>query len=104
MEINTTFFYIIISILVAFLVILIYIVNNLHKKVELYEDIIEDQTQYLKKLSEIVEESDKYLNTLDERGVFQSDDEIGEFFNKLKEVQNELNKFKLPSTYGTEEI
>ncbi len=104
MTINPTLFYIITVSLVALLIILVYIINNLLKKVELYEDIIEDQTEYLKNISTTVEEGDKHLKTLDERGVFQSDDEIGEFFNQLKEVQSELNKFKLPLNYGKEEI
>ena len=104
MTINPILFSGIIVVLVAFLIILVYIINNLLKKVELYEDIIEDQTKYLKNLSTLVEESDQYLKKLDERGVFQSDDEIGEFFNQLKEVQSELNKFKLPLNYGKEEI
>ena len=104
MTINPTLFYIITVSLVALLLILVYIINNLLKKVELYEDIIEDQTEYLKNISTTVEEGDKHLKTLDERGVFQSDDEIGEFFNQLKEVQSELNKFKLPLNYGKEEI
>tara|TARA_B100001564_G_scaffold73125_1_gene58166 strand:+ start:28 stop:348 length:321 start_codon:yes stop_codon:yes gene_type:complete len=104
MTINPVLFSGIVVVLVALLIILVYIINNLLKKVELYEDIIEDQTKYLNKLSTTVEEGDKHLKTLDERGVFQSDDEIGEFFNQLKEVQSELNKFKLPLNYGKEEI
>ena len=44
-----------------------------------------DQTKYLKNLDTLVEDSDKYLKKLDERGVFQSDDEIGFFFEQLKE-------------------
>ena len=104
MTINPILFSGIIVVLVALLIILVYIINNLLKKVELYEDIIEDQTKYLNKLSTTVKEGDKHLKTLDERGVFQSDDEIGEFFNQLKEVQSELNKFKLPLNYGKEEI
>jgi|TARA_B100001093_G_scaffold499588_1_gene549004 predicted PurR-regulated permease PerM len=104
MTINPLLFSGIIVFLVAFIIILLYIINNLLKKAELYEDIIEDQTKYLQNLSSLVEESDQYLKKLDERGVFQSDDEIGTFFNSIKTVQNELNKFKLPSTYGKEEI
>ena len=104
MTINPVLFSGIVVFLVAILIILVYIINNLLKKVELYEDIIEDQTKYLKNLDTLVEDSDKYLKKLDERGVFQSDDEVGAFFNNLKAVQDELNKFKLHSTYGKEEI
>ncbi len=104
MTIDPLLFSGIIGSLVAFSIILVYIINNLLKKVELYEDIIEDQTKYLKNLSNLIEESEEYLKKLDDRGVFQSDDEIGTFFNNLKAVQDELNKFKLPSSYGKEEI
>ena len=104
MTINPILFSGIVVFLVAILIILVYIINNLLKKVELYEDIIEDQTKYLQNLNTLVEDSDKYLKKLDERGVFQSDDEVGTFFNNLKAVQDELNKFKLPSRYGKEEI
>ena len=104
MTINPVLFSGIVVVLVALLIILVYIINNLLKKVELYEDIIEDQTKYLKNLSTLVEESDQYLKKLDERGVFQSDDDVGTFFNNMKKVQDELNKFQLPSAYGKEEI
>lgn len=104
MEINSTLFYIIITVLVAFFIFTFYIIGNLLKKVELFEDIVQDQTEYLQKISTLVQESDKHLKNLDERGVFQSDDEIGVFFNVLKRLQIELNKFKLPSNYGKEEI
>ncbi len=104
MEINSTLFYIIVTVLVAFFIFTVYIIGNLLKKVELFEDIIQDQTKYLQKLSILVKESDKHLKNLDEQGVFQSDDEIGAFFNVLKRLQTELNKFKLSSNYGKEEI
>ena len=44
-----------------------------------------------------------HLRKLDEKGVFQSDDEVGYFFNKLKEIQSELDKYMLPENYGKEE-
>ena len=81
MTINPVLFSGIVVFLVAILIILVYIINNLLKKVELYEDIIEDQTKYLQNLDTFIEDSDKYLKKLDERGVFQSDDEVGTFFN-----------------------
>ena len=43
------------------------------------------------------------LKNLDEKGVFQSDDEVGEFFNQMKAVQDELNRYMLPDNYGKEE-
>jgi cell division protein FtsB len=95
---------IIIGVLVAFLLIFIYILRNLLIKVEKYEDVVQDQVQYLQNVSDTVRESKQHLQTLDEKGVFQSDDEVGEFFNQMKEVQNELDRYMLPENYGKEKI
>ena len=103
MEINPTLFYIITGILVALLVISSYIIRNLLVKVERYEDVTQDQVKYLQNISNIVGESKRHLQTLDEKGVFQSDDEVGEFFNQMKAVQDELDRYMLPDNYGKEE-
>jgi predicted translin family RNA/ssDNA-binding protein len=103
MDINPTLFYIIISILVALLVIFSYIINNLLVKVEKYEDITQDQVRYLQNISDTIGESKRHLQNLDDKGVFQSDDEVGEFFNQMKEVQEQLNDYMLPQNYGKEE-
>jgi hypothetical protein len=97
-------FYVIIGILVAFSGTLVYIIRNLMVKVEKYEDVTLDQTQYLQNISNIIGESKKHLQNLDERGVFQSDDEVGEFFKQMTAVQDELDKYMLPENYGKEEI
>jgi|TARA_A100000172_G_scaffold76396_1_gene59883 predicted translin family RNA/ssDNA-binding protein len=95
--------YIIIGFLVAISGTLVYIIRNLMVKVEKYEDVTVDQTQYLQNISNIIGESNKHLQNLDEKGVFQSDDEVGEFFNQMKAVQDELNRYMLPNNYGKEE-
>lgn len=95
--------YIIIGVLVAISGTLVYIIRNLMVKVEKYEDVTVDQTQYLQNISNIIGESNKHLQNLDEKGVFQSDDEVGEFFNQMKAVQEQLNDYMLPQNYGKEE-
>ena len=95
---------IILGVLVVVLLIFIYILRNLLVKVEKYEDVVQDQVQYLQNISNTLRKSDTHLKNLDERGVFQSDDEVGEFFNQMKEVQDELNRYMLPENYGKEEI
>ena len=95
---------IIIAVLVVLSGILTYIIFNLLRKVEKYEDVTLDQTKYLQNISNIISDSQKHLQTLDEKGVFQSDDEVGEFFNQMKAVQAELDKYMLPENYGKEEI
>ena len=100
MDIQPTNLYIIVGILVALLLIFSYIIRNLLVKLEKYEDVTEDQTQYLQNISNAVGESKKHLNELDEKGRFQSDDEVGYFFKQLKKVQDELDRYMLPQNYG----
>jgi len=100
MSTNPTAFYIIVGILVGFSIILSYIIYNLLKKVEQYEDITVDQAEYLQNISNLIGDSQKHLQKLDENGVFQSDDEVGYFFEQMKLVQKELNRYMLPENYG----
>ena len=103
MLIESTTFYIISGIIVAIFLILSYIIRNLLIKVEKYEDVTVDQTQYLQNISNLIGDSKKHLTKLDERGVFQSDDEVGYFFNQMKLVQKELDRYMLPDNYGEKE-
>ena len=103
MNINPSTFYIISGILVAIITFLFYIIRNLLLKNEKYEDITIDQTQYLQRISDTIRDSKKHLQKLDEKGVFQSDDEVGYFFEQLKLVQKELDRYMLPDNYGTKE-
>ena len=103
MNTSLTTFYIISGILVGIILILSYIIRNLMLKVEKYEDVTVDQTQYLQNISNLIGDSKKHLNKLDERGVFQSDDEVGYFFEQMKLVQKELDRYMLPENYGKKE-
>jgi|TARA_R110002153_G_scaffold150278_1_gene301799 hypothetical protein len=103
MATNTTTLFIIIALLVALLLFLSYINYNLLTKVEKYEDITVDQTQYLQNISNVLKDSQKHLDTLDEKGTFKSDDEVGYFFEQMNNVQKELNRYMLPDNYGKKE-
>jgi len=94
---------IILGSLVAIVLICSYAIYNLLKKVESYEDVVTDQVKYLQNISNYIGESRKLIETLDSQGTFQSDDEVGYFFNTLKEIQEELNKYMLPENYGKKE-
>jgi len=98
-----TVYYVIIGVLVAISGTLSYLVRNLLLKNEKYEDVVRDQTQYLQNISNAIGEGQKHLVNLDEKGVFQSDDEVGYYFEQLKYVQDELNRYMLPENYGKEE-
>jgi len=103
MDTSLTTFYIISGILVGIILILSYIIRNLMLKVEKYEDVTINQTQYLQNISNLIGDSKKHLNKLDDRGVFQSDDEVGYFFEQMKLVQKELDRYMLPENYGKKE-
>ena len=84
-------------------IILVYFTWNLMRKVEKYEDIAQYQQNYIENISTIIGESSKRLQEVDGRGTFESDDEVGFFFNTLKEVQRVLDEFNLNVTNGQEE-
>ena len=92
----------IISLSVVVLVLL-YVVINLYRKITKQEDIIEYQIDYLRKVSFVIQESKIYIEQLDEKGIFRSDDEVGVFFDFMKEIQNTVNTFQLPENYGKKE-
>ncbi len=67
---------------------MVYGIRNLIKKNETLEDFIASQ-------SNINEQSRKRLDEIDDKGFFRSDDEIGWFFSQVKEIQENLNNFRL---------
>jgi hypothetical protein len=86
---------IIIGVLGLLVVIFGYTTFNLLRKSEKAEDIILSQNMFINKFSEQIDESQKRLNEIDEKGTFQGDDEIGWFFNEVKIIQNDLSRFKI---------
>ena len=86
---------IIISILSVIVVILGFTTFNLLRKNETAEDIVAGYLDYLDKISRVIELTDKRLKDIDQRGTFQSDDEIGFFFKEVKQLQDILNDFQL---------
>ena len=79
---------IVISILTALLIVNGFIIYNLLKKNEILED-------FIKKQSDAIDYCDRRLKTIDDRGSFIADDEVGWFFTELKKIQEALNEFRL---------
>ncbi len=94
----------IIGLLGLLLIVSMFAIYNLLIKVEKYEDVVQDQVQYLNNISATIAEAKMHLQKLDESGTFQSDDEVGYFFKQLQNVQEELNRYMLPTNYGKNEI
>ena len=84
------------------LLIMFFVLWNLLRKVERSEDIITEQVEYLKSISYFIKESRKLVDTLDEKGFYRADDELGNFFNLMKEIQNTADEYQLPQGYGEE--
>jgi Tfp pilus assembly protein PilO len=94
---------IILTIILGLMVVILgYTTFNLLKKLEKQEDTINNQAtilasylSYLNKISDIIEFSDKKLKEVDHKGSFKSDDEVGFFFEEIKQIQDTLNQFKV---------
>jgi hypothetical protein len=76
-------------------VILGYTTFNLLRKNEKQEDILMGYMSYLNKVSDIIEMSDKKLKEIDAKESFKSDDEVGFFFESVKQIQSILNQFNI---------
>tara|TARA_R110000744_G_scaffold333741_1_gene439134 strand:- start:76 stop:336 length:261 start_codon:yes stop_codon:yes gene_type:complete len=64
-----------------------YVVWNLNKKTEMLESWIENFTQRVQAVQ-------NDLTEVDSKGYFESDDEVGSIFERIKQIINELGNFK----------
>ena len=94
---------IVLTVILGLLVVILgYTTFNLLRKLEKQEDVINNQAtilasylSYLNKISDIIEFSVKKLKEVDHKGSFKSDDEVGFFFEEIKQIQDTLNQFKV---------
>ena len=84
-----------IVILSVMVVVLGFTTFNLLRKNEKQEDILAGYMTYLNKISDYIENTDKRLKEIDQKETFKSDDEIGFFFEQLKNIQSVLNSFNV---------
>jgi len=83
---------IILSLLV---VVLGYTTFNLLKKNEKAEDMISYYEDYMREIDEQIKFIDKRIKEIDTKGTFESDDEVGFFFQRLKLLVELLATYKL---------
>lgn len=67
------------------------IIRNLLFKLEKYEDIIEENEEFIQSELERNEALLEALRQIDERQMFEKDDEVGSIFYQIKET---IEKFK----------
>tara|TARA_Y100001963_G_scaffold146705_1_gene222019 strand:+ start:1985 stop:2290 length:306 start_codon:yes stop_codon:yes gene_type:complete len=80
-------------ILFILVIVLGYTTWNTMKKVEAQEDLIQTYEEWVDDFSKAVAESSDKIKQIDHKGTFKSDDEVGYFFNYLKDLQNGLDSF-----------
>ena len=57
------------------------------------EKALIEQQEYIDAISVVISDADETIHKLDVRGAFEADDEVGTFFQSLKEIQVLLNQF-----------
>ena len=86
-------------VLSIFLTILVLVLGfstwNLLRKLEKLEDTVQDQQRYVENISNVIEDSNKRLREIDDKGHFSADDEVGFFFENLKQIQSILDGYRL---------
>jgi DNA-binding ferritin-like protein len=79
------------TLLIILIIALSYSSYNLLKKLEKYEDIIEENENHIQKEIERNEALLEALRLIDSRQMFEKDDEVGSIFYQIKET---IEKFK----------
>tara|TARA_R100000742_G_C4273618_1_gene93237 strand:- start:124 stop:417 length:294 start_codon:yes stop_codon:yes gene_type:complete len=95
MTISTTAVIIIINVGIFIFGLLGYVIWNLLRKNEKLEDMNVVQDNYISNISTIMTESNKKIKEIDSKQIFQSDDEIGWFFQGIKEIQDLINEYNV---------
>lgn len=70
-----------------------YIIWNLLKKTEKLENQIAVQEKYILEFYDLVKQSEFKIKEIDNKQLFQSDDEVGFFFTNLKIIQEALSDY-----------
>ncbi len=74
-------------------VALSFLVWNLLAKVEKYEDDITLKDEFLNKFKSMVEKTAEGVRKIDEKGLFESEDETGFIFKDLRDLMMALNSY-----------
>ena len=95
MTISTTTLIILINVGIFLLLGFFYVIWNMLRKNEKLEDMNIAQDTYIQQISTIMSESNKKIKEIDSKQIFQSDDEIGWFFQGIKEIQEYINDYNI---------
>jgi len=68
---------------------------NLLRKNEAAEDVLVSYLDFFNKQTETIVYIERKLKEIDSRGIFESDDEIGWFWEEIKTLKDRLSNFKI---------
>lgn len=85
----------IIAIILWIATIIGYVIRNLMVQNEKLTRLVEERDIYINNLDAVIEDINKRLQEVDNKGTFASDDEVGFFFNSLKKMSETLNVYKI---------
>jgi len=75
---------------ISIIILLILIVWNLLRKLEKLEDAVDTRDELIDKIDAKFNDAYKRMTEIDRVGSFESDDESGYIFNKIKDVIEDL--------------
>jgi len=84
---------ILVNVVLIIVLVIGYIIWNLLKKVEKLEEMINVQEKYIMDFYDLVKQSELKIKEIDDKQLFQSDDEVGFFFTNLKTIQEALSDY-----------
>tara|TARA_Y100001963_G_C6538878_1_gene334559 strand:- start:133 stop:414 length:282 start_codon:yes stop_codon:yes gene_type:complete len=67
-----------------------YTTFNLFRKLERMENVLERYESWINNFSNSINSANNRLDEIDNKGTFESDDEVGFFFKYIKDIQSQL--------------
>ena len=81
-----------IIILSRLVIFLGYSTLNVLRKLELYEESIEESDQYVLEIKEQLDKAIQDMRKIDSKGIFEEDDEVGQTFKQILKIIEGLEK------------
>lgn len=78
---------------IVYILVTGYVIWNQLRKQEKLEDIITQQNIFIEELNDLMVASENKIKEIDQKGLFESDDEIGWFFKNIKDIQSKISNF-----------
>ena len=78
---------------IVYILVTGYVIWNQLRKQEKLEDMITQQNIFIEELNDLMVASENKIKEIDQKGLFESDDEIGWFFKNIKDIQSKISNF-----------